>query len=381
MDMAGSMQDRRDRNNRTARGRVLTRPALWHHAGMPVRPSELTILAVFTLRLIEYGAARGLDRAALARLAGRSIEALREPGLRIPVHAQFDVFAHVMRALDDPAVPLHIAEATSMEDLHVMGFAVLTARDGREGIQRAVRYGRLITNASRWEHLEREDRVVIRHHRDLERTLGVRAANESALADFVAGTRQIHGDGVAPLRVGVRHRAPRDIRAHQAFFRCPIEFEAPHDEFELPIALYDNPLQSVNPALSAFFVKHAEELLRQEGTEDTLRARVRQEIAAQLPNGELSLGRVAKRLAVSERSLRRYLTEESTGFSDLVAEVRYERARALLDSPRLSLAEIAYLLGFSNVSAFSRAFKGWSGKAPGQYRSQSGRGPAGALAG
>lgn len=356
---------------------------------MPVRPSELTTLAVFTLRLIEYGAARGLDRAALAQLAGRSagrsaegsIEELREPGLRIPVQAQFDVYAHVMRELEDPAVPLHIAEATSMEDLHVMGFAVLTARDGREGFQRAVRYGPLITNAARWEHIEREDRGVIRYHRDLDLRLGVRAANEGALADFVAGTRQIHGADVVPLRVGFRHRAPRDIRAHQAFFRCPIEFEAPYDEFELPIALYDRPLQSVNPALSAFFVKHAEELLRQESTEDTLRARVRQEIAAQLPNGELSLGRVAKRLAVSERSLRRYLTDENTGFSDLVAEVRYERARALLDSPRLSLAEIAYLLGFSNVSAFSRAFKGWAGKAPGQYRSQSGRGPAGELAG
>jgi AraC-like DNA-binding protein len=364
---------------------------------MPVRPSELTILAVFTLRLIEYGAARGLDRAALARVAGRvagrgpggepggepgrSIDELGEPGLRIPMQVQCDVFAAVVRALDDPAVPLHIAEATSMEDLYVMGFAVLTAHDGREGIQRAVRYGRLITNASRWEHFEREDRVVIRHHRDMEPTLGVRVANESALADFVAGTRQIHGPEVTPLRVGFRHRAPRDIRAHQAFFRCPIEFEAPYDEFELPLWVYERRLQDVNPALSAFFVKHAEELLRQHDTEDTLRGRVRQEILAQLPNGELSLGRVASRLAMSERSLRRYLTEENTSFSDLVAEVRYERARVLLDAPRLSLAEIAYLLGFSNVSAFSRAFKAWSGKAPGQYRDQSGRGPAGELAG
>lgn len=348
---------------------------------MAVRPSELTILAVFTLRLIEYGAARGLDRAALARLAGRPESALRELGLRIPIQVQCDLYAQVMRELDDPAVPLHIAEATPMEDLHVMGFAVLMARDGREAIQRAVRYGRLITNASRWEHIEREDRVVVRHHRALEHTLGVRAANEGALADFVAGIRQLHGAGRAPLRVGFRHRAPRDIRAHEAFFRCPIEFEAPFDEFEMPISLYENPMQSVNPAMSAFFVQHAEELLRQHDSEDTLRGRVRQEIAAQLPNGELSLGRVARRLAVSERSLRRYLTEENTSFSDLVAEVRYERARVLLDSPRLSLAEIAYLLGFSNVSAFSRAFKGWSGKAPGQYRSQSGGGPAGALAG
>jgi AraC-like DNA-binding protein len=347
---------------------------------MPLRSSELTILAVFTLRLIEYGAARGVDREAMLRTIGRPLEELREPGLHIPVQALFDLYAHVMRELDDPAVPLRIADATTMEDLYVMGFAVLTAHDGQEAIQRAVRYARLITNSSRWEESEQEDRVVIRYHRALEPTLGVRAANEGALADFVAGVRQLQGEHITPLRVRFGHRAPRDIGAHQAFFRCPVEFDAPHHEFELPISVYRNKFENANTALSAFFVKHAEELLRQHGTDDTLQARVRQEIADQLPNGELALARVAKRLGMSERSLRRHLTDESTSFSQLASEVRYERARALLGSPRLSLGEIAFLLGFSDVSAFSRAFKSWSGLAPGQYRSQ-GRGAAGDVAG
>jgi AraC-like DNA-binding protein len=352
---------------------------------MPLRPTELTILAVFTLRLVEYGAARGLDREAMLRAIRRPLEELREPGLQIPAQALFDLYAHVMRELDDPAVPLRIADATTMEDLYVMGFAVLTAHDGQEAIQRAVRYARLITNASRWEVSEQEDRVVIRYHRDvppgLGPTLGVRAATEGALADFVAGVRQLQGPDITPLAVRFRHRAPRDIAAHQAFFRCPVEFDAPHHEFELPISIYRSKFENANTALSAFFVKHAEELLRQHGTDDdTLQARVRREIADQLPNGELSLARVARRLGMSERSLRRRLTEENTSFSQLASEVRYERARALLGSPRLSLGEIAFLLGFSDVSAFSRAFKSWSGLAPGQYRGQ-GRGAAGDVAG
>jgi AraC-like DNA-binding protein len=366
------------------RGPVLTGPALWHHVVMPLRSNEPTILAVFTLRLIEYGAARGLERDAMLRVIGRPLEALREPGLQIPVQALFDLYAHVMRELDDPAVPLRIADATTMEDLYVMGFAVLTAHDGKEAIQRAVRYGRLITNSSRWEESEHEDRAVIRYHRDvppgLGSTLGVRAANEGALADFVAGVRQLQGAHITPLRVRFRHRAPRDISAHQAFFRCPVEFDAPHHEFELPISVYRNKFENANTALSAFFVKHAEELLRQHATDDTLQARVRREIADQLPSGELSLARVARRLGMSERSLRRHLTEENASFSQLASEVRYERARALLGSPRLSLGEIAFLLGFSDVSAFSRAFKSWSGMAPGQYRGQ-GRGAAGDVAG
>jgi AraC-like DNA-binding protein len=344
---------------------------------MPLRPSELTCLAVFTLRLVEYGVARGLDRGPLLHVIGRPLDELREPGLRIPVQAMFDLYAHVMRALDDPAVPLRIADATTMADLYVMGFAVLTAHDGKEAILRAVRYGRLITNSGRWEVSEQDDRVRIRYHRHLEPTLGLRAANETAVADFVAGVREIQGAHITPLRVGFRHRAPRDVGAHQAFFCCPVEFDAPHDEFELPIAVYLTRREDADSALSAFFVKHADELLRQHDTDDTLQARVRREIADQLPNGALSLAGVAKRLSMSERSLRRYLTEENTGFSQLVAEVRYERARALLGSVRLSLGEIAYLLGFSDVSAFSRAFKSWSGMAPGQYRSQPGRGQPG----
>lgn len=347
---------------------------------MPLRPGEQTILAVFALRLIEYGGARGLDRDALLRVIGRPIDQLREPGQQIPVQALFDLYAHVMRELDEPAVPLHLAAATTMEDLYVMGFAVLTARDGREAIQRAVRYAGLVTNSSRWTADEREDRVVIRYQRDMEPTLGMRAASEGALADFVGGVRQVQGEQVTPLRVRFRHRAPRSIAAHEQFFRCPLEFEAPHYEFELPIAVYRVTVESFNPALSAFFVKHAEELLRQHGVDDTLQSRVRREIADQLPNGELSLQRVARRLGMSERSLRRRLTEENASFSQLASEVRYERARTLLGSPRLSLGEIAFLLGFSDVSAFSRAFKGWSGVAPGQYRSQ-GRGASGDVAG
>ncbi|WP_428265520.1 AraC family transcriptional regulator [Haliangium sp.] len=335
---------------------------------MPRRASEMTILSVFAARLLQYAQRRGLDGAPLLALTGCSAEELQTPGRRIPATALFDLYTQVMRALDDPAVPLRVAELTSMEDLHVMGFAVLTARDGREGIHRAVRYGRLITDSGHWEAVEHERGIVIRYHRPFELSLGVRAANETAVADFITGVRQVNGPQVAPLRVSLRHRAPADTRAHEQFFRCPIEWGAPTNEFELSLDELERAIADANPAMGDFFVRHAEELLLAHADDDSLRARVRHEIAEELPNGDFTLPRVARRLGMSERSLRRHLTEENTRFSELVAEVRHERARALLASARLSLAEIAFLLGFSNVSAFSRAFKKWSGTTPGEYR-------------
>ncbi len=351
---------------------------------MPLRARDLTILSVFALRLIEYGVARGLDGHALLATSGATSKAeLAVPGAHIAAEGLFALYAQVMRALDDPAVPFALARASKMEDLDVMGFAVITANNGHEAIQRAVRYSRLLTNSARWEALapslggaagagtSGEVYGIIRFHRDLAPTLGVRAANEAALAEFVGGTRQLHPEVKLPMRVRFRHPAPPDTRPHREFFGCPVEFDAPYNEFELSSEIYHKRLTN-NPALSEFFARHAEELLRTNDVDDTVQARVRHEIVEALPGGDLTLSRIAKRLALSERSLRRYLRAEQTSFSQLVADVRYDQARTLLRAPRVSLDQTAYLLGFSNASTFSRAFKKWSGRAPSEYREQLG---------
>ncbi len=334
-----------------------------------------TILAAIVGQLVEYGHQRGLDPGQLCQIARVSPEMLRSPGLHSSVTGIYDLLAHIIRTLDDPGVPVHSATITQMEDLHVMGFAVMTATNGDEAARRAVRYARLLTNAGRWELIREPECGILRFHRDAVHSmeygdrLGLRAANESAIAHFVHCSRVCTGSDYTPLSVSFRHKAPPDTAAHREFFRCPIEFHGDYNEFRVANDFFERAPLTANPAMSHFFYEHAESLLAQREQEDSLRDRVCREIARQLPSGQLTLASVAKSLAVSERSLRRYLSVEKTSFSQLLADVRFERAQSLLGASEISMDQVAFLLGFSGVSAFSRAFKKWSGSSPSAFRS------------
>lgn len=328
------------------------------------------MIAINAVRLIEYGAARGLDRDELGRLAGEPMTALCQPGHHIPIKRVYELGEHIMRRLDDPAVPFQVAQTVRMEDLHVMGFAVMTATDGREAFRRAVRYARLLGNSACWQLLESEPHSIVRfdHPPEPRPRLGRRAAIEMALAEFVHCSRTCGGKDYTPIRVSFCHKQPPDIRPHREFFRCPVEFGAAHDEFVIANEVFEGAPLDANPDLALFFRDYAERLLQERTIEPSLPDRVRDEIARELPSGQPTLAYVARRLAMSERSLRRYLTAENTSFSELLSEVRFAQARSLLHTSEVSMSEIAYLLGFSNVSAFSRAFKKWCGAAPSEFR-------------
>ncbi|MEM9490414.1 MAG: AraC family transcriptional regulator ligand-binding domain-containing protein [Myxococcota bacterium] len=328
-------------------------------------------LAVIALRCMQYGAQRGLDFGTMCQITGESIEELQTQGHYVPMDRVYALYEYLIEQLDNVAVPLEIAQMISIQDLHVMGFAVMTATTGYEAYRRAVRYAQLITDTCIWELIEEDDRAIIRLDRDSDSRLGERAANEAGLADFLQCSRECTGLDYEPLRVMLRHKEPRDSRPYREFFRCPIEWEAQYNQFEISKDMFQLVPRDANPALAQFFGQHAEMLLqeRHQQLEVSLVDRVRQEIVDQLPSGQPSLASVAKQMGMSERSLRRYLSAEDTKFSQLLAEVRFERARSLLRTPRTTMSEIAYLLGFSNVSAFSRAFKKWCGSAPGEFRS------------
>jgi AraC-like DNA-binding protein len=124
-----------------------------------------------------------------------------------------------------------------------------------------------------------------------------------------------------------------------------------------------------NPALAAHFEQQAARLLSETRGAETLVDRARRIIANSLPSGEPSTLAIAKQLGLSERTLRRALAAEGASFRGVVDGLRQERARILLEDRRNSIAEIALALGFSELSAFSRAYKRWTGRPPSEARS------------
>jgi AraC-like DNA-binding protein len=340
---------------------------------VPPRAKPATLPAVFLAAVVHVAEQRGIPKSQILAGARVPAEVLDTPEAPLPLESLFDGWAAAMRAVRDDGLPVHVARTFSIEHYSVLGFAVMTAASGREALARVVRFVSLITNhGGRWQMEETAEALHARWLRSGERTLGHRAANESVLAEFLQVTRQVLGADLNALAVSFQHAAPHDTRLHSEHFGVSPRWHAENDEIVLPKAVLSAVPSFANPALSRHFEALAVKLLKRTGhdssTDANTSARVRQAILDALSDGEPAGPVIARRLGMSERTLRRALASEGESFSGLVEAVRKERASLLISDRRASLAEVAFSLGFSELSAFSRAFKRWHGRAPSEVR-------------
>jgi AraC-like DNA-binding protein len=325
-----------------------------------------TFSAIVAGKMAAYAGERGLDIPTILREAGIPRDVIGDPEKRVELPALYRLWESMIRRLADPALPIQIARTYRVEDLYVMGFALMTSPSTREAVRRAIRYYALLTDSARWELDERGETATIRFSRGGALDLGHRVANEAALAVFLHVYRQTIGEDI-PAGASFRHLAPADTSAHRRFFRGDLKFGAAADSLVLDRSTLDRIPRTANPQLGAFFERHAETLLsRHEAA--TIADQVRDAIAAELASGQPSMAVVARRLGASERSLRRRLQDEGIGFRELCDDVLRVRAEALLRRRGTSVTDVAFLLGFSDSSAFARACKRWFGRSPSQLR-------------
>lgn len=270
----------------------------------------------------------------------------------------FDAIAAAMRSIRIVDLPLRFATTTRLEHLGVLGFAIQTAPTVLEALERVEQFQSLTSNSGYSEVSHERDEVRIaweRHTRRLD--LGVRVANEIVIAQQLVLARQLGLRG--PRRVTFRHRAPADEQAHTRFFRCPVTWGAPQDAALWPREWLARPLPLADVGLNRFIGEQAARRLRERPPEDGGLDSIRREIDRRLPSAAASMEQIAPALGHSPRSLRRFLRAAGTTFRALVDDVRRHRAEALLEPGTLSLSEVALLLGFSELSAFSRAHRRW----------------------
>ena len=314
--------------------------------------------------VVDVACRLGLDR----RLLMQRLGVRGEPGeIRVAIERVFELWAAAARTLRDPSLPMRVGHAVRLDDLQLMGFAIMTASTGHEALAQAIRYAPLLTDSGRWRADTAADRVTVSWTRDGDRSLGHRIANEAGLAQFVGCMRQICGPGFAPSEVHFRHAAPDSLAAHRAFFRCPIEFGRDADAFWFERRALDVVPTAANPALAAFVREHADARLRTFTA--SAATQTRDAIDRALRSGDRpTADAAALALGMSERTLRRRLRDDGISFSALVDETLRDRAHVLVTQTTRSLTEIAIELGFSDSSAFSHAFRRWFHCAPRDLR-------------
>ena len=169
-------------------------------------------------------------------------------------------------------------------------------------------------------------------------------------------------------KLELTHPAPSSIAEHERVFECPVRFGAAACRMVIDRAVWETPTANLNPPVFEVLRDHASLLLERlpqaGGHGSVVRAAIRRE----LRGGDPSLEHVAKQLAMSPRTLQRRLRDLGESYADLLDEVRHAAATVYLDDREIALSEVAYLLGFSEQSSFTRAFKRWTGVTPSEYR-------------
>lgn len=320
------------------------------------------------LRVVARVASGPDDAEALLESVGLSPRAGPETAARESVEAEvYYGFLERATAADDNGLPYRYAEELHADEFSALGLALKTAGTLRAALQRLVRYILLLSDTLEYELVEEPGGAAVLvlsrpHHRR-----GARLANECALAAVTSVLREAAGRRVTPTGVTFRHERPVSITEAHSFFGCPVRFGAERNAIE-----WDEPTLSLRArladrGLSAFLLAHLEQL-RAAQAERSLPASVRAAVTDLLPDGLPKKATVARRLGMSERTLHRRLSENGESFQSIVRRSRLETAEGLLSSDLHSLAEVAFLIGFADQSAFQRAFKSWTGQTPATFR-------------
>jgi len=319
--------------------------------------------------VVQSAAARGVSVEQLRARTGFDPAIAADPDARIPLTMETALWDEAARLSGDAAFGLHAAEGVRAGLFDVFDYAVRTAPTVRAALDRAARSNRLLHDAAVFTVLDAGEATRVEHA--LGSAQQSRHAAEFTLASMLVVGGQMTGERPRPLAVEFRHASPPDVREHLRTFGVAPRFSAAVNAIQFDRAALLHPVPAADPALWRVIERHAEALLaaRPDPAESAAN-RVRRILAGALGEGEgaASLASVADRLKLSERSLQRRLADEGVSFDALLEELRHELAVRYLADRKISIAEVAYLLGYSEPSAFHRAFKRWTGKTPAEVR-------------
>lgn len=312
---------------------------------------------------------RGVSRKDLCAALGVDPARVDDPDAFIPGELIFRAWDEGARLTGDPDFGLHAGEATPMGTYDVLDYVVASSRTFGEALRAFARYYRLMTDHVELAFEAGPDVARIIQHVRVPASPGTRHAWECFLAAIIDRIRGGVGAAYAPKWVSFVHPEPADTSEHRRLFRAPLRFSQAHNEIAIERALAEAPIPSADPVLRSILARYADQLIVKIPPSDDI-AQLARSSVLELLASDASLERVAQRLKMSRRTLQRRLTDAGTSFQDVVDAARRELSLRYLDDPKVSLSEIAFLLGFSQPNAFHRAFRRWTGKPPATYRNE-----------
>jgi AraC-like DNA-binding protein len=317
---------------------------------------------------LEVVSERGVPRERFLAAAGIEPARLDDPDGRLNIDELNRIQEAALAVTGNPALGIHMGERASAPAYDVIGHLGTHAPTLRDCIEGLIRFSRIVSDA-RPTLEERSDVATI-----LFRFVGppdsppVRLRAEKAAVGCVRVLRAYCGESATPREALFQHASPPYRAEYTRFFGGLERFAQPITALRFDRALLSREAVHKNPRLSTILTTEAERIVARLERHVTCADRVRDLLMAQGAGDAASMAAAARRLGMSARSLRRRLASEGVTYPKIVEEMHVARAKRLLGELDRSVYQVAYELGFSDPSAFHRAFRRWTGMTPMQYR-------------
>ena len=330
------------------------------------------ITSLFARKVIAAAGA-AVDARTMLGLVGLDADAVWDPKAMVADTAYYLMLERMAEDMDVTALPVEVGASMRCDEYGALGLAWKAAPNLQGSFSRVERFARLWTSVVEYELRPDPRGTLFLLHRAGPRRLGMRLSNEATLASAVSIARQVSPEPFAPLEVMLKHSAPAFVSAHEAYFGCPVRWETDHDGLLLSPASLAAPNVLGDEGITRFLISHLEGELAAMRDEVPLVGQTKDAIARALSEGVPKMADIAQGLGLSVRSFHRRLAEHGASFHLLTEDTRRELAMGMLQDPQYSLSDVAFLTGFSEQSAFTRAFKRWMGTTPASYRKDQSR--------
>lgn len=290
-------------------------------------------------------------------------EMLLQPGARVAHVKAEALWEKVTQLIEDPCFGLRAAKFWHPSHLHALGHALLASCTLREALERVSRYAHLVGEDREFQIEDTSEGTVI----TLSSSLVQPPLMDLSMAILLSACRMNYGSILTPISVSFIHPQPSCMEQYESFFQSRITFQAESDCLVLPTSAVEKRLPIGNPYLANINDQHIIHYLATM-EKNKIASLVRSAIVDMMPSGLVSEEKAAAKLNLSTRSLQRKLRSDHTTFKQLLNDVRQELAKSYIHDPSVSLMEIAFLLGYSEYSSFSRAFKRWTNTSPSKAR-------------
>lgn len=325
------------------------------------------VTSLFARKMVAAAGA-GIDARETLLRAGIDPDAPWDPKVMIQATTYYEMLEAMAEKIDVTELPVHVGASMRCDDYGALGLAWKAAPTLLGSCARVERYARIWTGVVSYEVRDDARGTLYILHRPGVRRLGMRLSNEATLASSVALSRQVSSVPFSPIEVFVQHPEPKSKEFHEAWFGCPVTFDADLDALLISKEAMERPNILGDEGISRYLISHLDAELNDLAPTPPIVGQAKDAIAQALSEGAPRMGDIAKDLGLSARSFHRRLSEHGFTFQTLTEDTRRELAEGLLRDKQYSLAEVAFLTGFAEQSSFTRAFKRWLGTTPAIYR-------------